>query len=401
MQRGRLVILAALHGVADCYSAFLAALWLPLQLRFELSAMQTGLLIAAGCIPANFLQPVFGVIADRFDARRLVIAGPLLAAVCVGLVGLSHWLWLTVALLMLGTAGTGMFHPEAAALAGRSGAAGRSRAMAVFLTGGFFGQAIGPLMISFAIAEKFNRTFDHSWLTIFPGLAIVMVSVALLRGLPSVPVSTAAIRRAPLVQILAGRYRPILCLIAMNVSRYFGLQMILQALSLYLAERGGEQMDVGRWMMVYLGAQGIGILFGGLTAPAHRERLMLIVSLVVVLVPAALLPVFEGPIAMVCLAAVGLCIAWTFPVAIQLGQEIVPGARRWISGMMIGFSWGLGALVAPPLAGYLCDHVSTRAPLIVGAIMFAVALGCALTVPFQSRLNHLKPGPTLSGAHRA
>ena len=401
MQRGRLVILAALHGVADCYSLFLPALWLPLQLRFGLSAVQTGLLIAAGWIPANVMQPVFGVIADRFDARRLVIVGPLLAAVCVGLVGLSQWLWLTVVLLMLGTAGTGMFHPEAAALAGRIGVAGRSRAMAVFLTGGFFGQAIGPLLISFAIAEKYDRTFDYSWLTIFPGLAIVLVSAALLRGLPSVPISTAAVRRAPLVQILAGRYRTILCLVAMNVSRYFGLQMILQALSLYLKARGGDQMDVGRWMMVYIGAQGVGILLGGLTAPAHRERLMLILSLVVVLVPAALLPIIEGPSALVCLAAIGLCVAWTFSVAIQLGQEIVPGGQRWISGMMIGFSWGLGALTAPPLAGYLCDHVSTRAPFIVGAIMFAVALCCALTIPFQSHLNRLKSGPSLRDVNGA
>ena len=384
-----LVILSGLHGVADCYLMFLPALWMPLQYRFELSPLQTGLLMSVVLMPANLMQPLFGVVADRINAKLVVVLGPLLAVVCVSLLGLSPWLGLSVVMLMLGAAGTGMFHPEAVSLASRLDASGSSRATAWFLTGGFIGQAVGPWWISQVISGP-GRRFEDSWQAAFPGLVILAVGVLMIRRLPHVAPSNRQERRPALRVILKGRYRPVCCLIGMNIARYFGLQLILFTIPLHVGAVGLAQMNVGQWMMVYIGAQGVGIILGGLTTPPHRERIIILLTLVAVLVPTCLLPFVAHNVAVLPLAAVGLGLAWSFPVAIQLAQEIVPGAQRWISGMMIGFSWGIGSLAAPPLVGYMCQTFSTQVPFIVAAGTLVVAIALAAAMPSQSRLNCLK-----------
>lgn len=396
MQRRRLTILSLLHLVTDCYTMFAIAMWLPLQRTFGLDGGQTGLLLALGLIPANVLQPLYGAFSDRFDAKWLVVIGPLLMVVCYSLLGLSKAVPLTLFLLLVGAAGSGMFHPEATTLAGRFGATGSSKAMALFLTGGFIGQTIGPLWISWTITGA-DHGFEDSWRTIFPGLIIVAMGAAMVSRLPSEQPQQRAGWGRSLVNVLAGRQRAVWCLVMMNVMRWVGLMLIMSTLPLYLDQKYSPledaemvQRHVGVWMSIFLAGQGTGILAGGLLSRAHRERVPLLVAFLISLLPAWLLPFVHGGVAMVMLFAAGLCVGWTIPLAIHLGQSILPGGERWISGMLIGFSWGVGSLLSPPLAGYLCETYSADKSLMSGALALTAALVLAVSLPRQSTLNRLK-----------
>ena len=98
MRLGRLAILSLVHLVVDGYGTFIPALWVVIQDVFELSGLQVGLFLGLGMLPANVLQPFYGMVDQRF-ARWFVVLGPLLAVVCLSMVGLASSL---TVLIMLG-----------------------------------------------------------------------------------------------------------------------------------------------------------------------------------------------------------------------------------------------------------------------------------------------------------
>ena len=379
-----------MHAVTDGYATFMPALWLPFKEMFGLTAMGTGVLIMVGLIPANLLQPVLGMICDRYESKWMVIIGPLAAVVIMSLMGLSSWLGLTVVMLLMANTGVALFHPEAATMAGRFAAAGSPRTMSLFLAGGFVGQAIGPTFISWAIAEDLGRTFRDSWITIFPGLGVLVIGTWMVLTLPKAHHPPRPQQRASFASQLRGRHRAIWALVATNTFRFFGLNMMLLTLPEYMSERGLGQLDVGIWMTAFLWAQGATMFIGASMTPAHRERSLLILSLAVTLIPAWILPFVDNSAALLTLMIVGGSIAWTIPVVVRLGQEIVPGGQRLASGLMIGLTWGMAILVAPPLVGFLCQAYSPKTSFIVGAASLIAPLCSALVLPSQSRLDELK-----------
>lgn len=390
MRLGRLAILSLVHLVVDGYGTFIPALWVVIQDVFELSGLQVGLFLGLGMLPANVLQPFYGMVDQRF-ARWFVVLGPLLAVVCLSMVGLASSLTVLIMLVLLGMAGVGLFHPEGAVLAGRFGAAGSPRAMAMFIGSGFLGQALGPVFISTIVATESD--FGASWKAVFPGLAVLAVlAVATVMGsrLGRIPDPPLPESRSSILLALAGRWRAVVCLISLNTVRFIGLMMIYLTIPLFAKFSGFSQVRIGQLMMVFNGAQGVGMLIGGLVAPVHRERAMLITSLAMVLLPASLLPVVEPSAVIWCLAVVGFCLGSTIPVAVQLGQEITPGGKRWISGMLMGFSWGVGALLAPPLAGYISEAYSPNHSFTIAVMILAGALLLAFVLPNQAHLNCLK-----------
>ena len=63
--------------------------------RFDLSATETGVLLGAAGIAILLVSPPAGVLADRFGARRLTIAGTLLMSVATIAQGVAtHYGWL-------------------------------------------------------------------------------------------------------------------------------------------------------------------------------------------------------------------------------------------------------------------------------------------------------------------
>ena len=278
---------------------------------------------------------------------------------------------------------------------------------AIFLSGGFIGYAVGPWLISQAVSDPHpvwltvwidrpSRGFADSWLAMFPGLFVVILGTVMMARLGSES-SLKKSARIPLRTAMIGRHRQVGILVTINVVRVFGLIMILFAVPEYLREHGRGQLDVGNWMFLFSAGQFLGIIAGGMTAPAHRERMGLIGSLAAAVLPAMALPFLLGRAAMVALALTGLCLGWAHPVIVTLGQRIVPDGQRWITGMMIGMSWGIASLAAPPIVGWITQVKGSTTVLIFAAGMFAVALGMGIGCLRQSDLDVLK-GESRRGA---
>ena len=84
------------------------------------------------------------------------------------------------------------------------------------------------------------------------------------------------------------------------------------------------------------------------------------------------------------MAAVGLGLAGLFlmssiPVVLVMSQELMPGRVGMVSGLMMGFGWGIGGLCVA-LVGMLADSVGLTAALaLVGGFpMIGFAFGLLL-----------------------
>src|SRR5437870_2266032 len=160
-------LLARAHFLVDGYGNIYAPL-LPLLIpKLQLSLAAAGVLQMCFQIAASVSQLGFGHLADRWRPRVLLVAGPLLSVTVLSLVGLSGSAWTLGAILVIGGLGGAAFHPPAAALVHRLSRERQAFGMAVHITGGSFGFALGPVVFA-PIAQWLGL----GWTPIFmvPGL---------------------------------------------------------------------------------------------------------------------------------------------------------------------------------------------------------------------------------------
>ena len=113
--------------------------------RFDLSATETGLLLGAASIAILLVSPPAGVLADRFGARRLTIAGTLLMSVATIAQGVApHYATLLVGRVAFGIGFGVLWSAGLAFLAQVVPPSRRSGALALTMTLAAVGTMIGP-----------------------------------------------------------------------------------------------------------------------------------------------------------------------------------------------------------------------------------------------------------------
>ena len=118
-----LVCLALLHTVVDTSALLVSPLWDRITVECGLVGISLVAVMLAHSMPTSLAQGVFGFLRERRRMRIVLLAGPVLAVVCLTSVGIVAtegrvgWLCL---LFVLGGISVGAFHPEAAVRAGAS-----------------------------------------------------------------------------------------------------------------------------------------------------------------------------------------------------------------------------------------------------------------------------------------
>src|SRR5215831_6693214 len=85
-----IALLSTAHLTLDSYSSFLFQLLPLLATKLRLTPAQVGLVPPMLTVASSLMQPVYGVISDRYLKRSMVVFGPLIAAVflsCLGTAG--------------------------------------------------------------------------------------------------------------------------------------------------------------------------------------------------------------------------------------------------------------------------------------------------------------------------
>ena len=365
--------LALAHAINDAYSGFLHPLLPRIMTELGLSIALAATLTSTLALAASLLQPVMGLAADRYGARRFLIAGPLVSAVFLSLIGLAPGFAALLALLAVGGLGSALFHPPAAAAAASAGrGAGSGARMSIFSFGGALGFAVAPLA-AVALVGRLG----------LPGLTFAMIPALVLMPLIA-RVIPADARPHPVrpARLLPGRdaLRGALgVLFVISALAAFVQRTFLTLQPIAIARVGGSEALGARVLSTYLVAQALGSLAGGFLVDRYDRRRVLF-GVTFLSVPAHLLALAlpaGSSAALAATAAAGLLNMALLPPLVVMAQEASPHGAATSAGIVMGLAWAAGSIVMVG-AGALGDVIGARAAALAAVPVMLIASACAL-----------------------
>jgi FSR family fosmidomycin resistance protein-like MFS transporter len=363
---------ASTHFIVDAYGNLYAPLLPVLIPRLGLSLTMAGTLAMFFQMATSVSQLGFGALADRGHARWLLFSGPLLSVVVLsGIASASSTLMLG-ALLVIGGLGGAAFHPPAAALVHSVSDHRKGFAMSLHITGGSLGMAMAPLVFV-PLATAIGWTW--SWLIALPGLVALAYTLRLMRAVPLVtlggPKGWANLRPYA---------RPLGLLYAVVVLRTLTSQSLSTFVPVLLTRQGMSVTEASAAVTSYLFFTGIGGFIGGPLADWYGPRRVIIWSLVSA-VPFLVGAHWTTGWAFTALISIGgFLLQSTLPVNVTFGQQLAPVSAATVSSLMMGFAWGMGALLSP-LVGLIGDTLGLQFALLLTAGMPLVAALVATPLP--------------------
>lgn len=369
-----LVLLSLGHFFVDLYTGALGALQPLLVDRFHLSLAQAGMLGGFLVFSSSVMQPVYGFLADRFGTRLLVAFGPAVAGIFISSLGLAPAYGWLLALVWLGGAGIASFHPQAAAWAGRGPAGRAGRAMAIFISAGTLGYALGPVYFSTAAARwGLSQTYWGA----LPG---ILVTLLLLWVLPGGRSEDARERFD--WKLLRAVGRPLAILYLLVFLRSIVQITFAQLLPLYLHRERGFSVEGASYILsFYLAAGALGGFLGGHLSDWLGGRRVILMSMLGCVPFLALFFSTEGVVSVAGLMLGGLILLFTIPVNVVMAQELAPSQAGTVSALMMGFAWGMAGLIFIPLTGWASDLFSMHRALATLIVFPVVGFSLALKLP--------------------
>lgn len=360
------------HFSTDFYNGFLAPLLPMLVAKMDIPLVMAGSLVAILSIFNSLLQPVTGLLADKLHKNYFVVFGSLLTALFMSLIGVVNHYYMLAILLAFSGIGTSLFHPQGAALVGRIPYSRPGFSMSIFNVGGSFGFAVGPLIIVPLVMKWGLHATVYSFF-----LAVIMLffTFPVMNKWPNV-----AHREKPeLLKSLKG-YGSIVSLLFFMVVIRATLTIMFQSFTpMYLTSMGNSLLLGATAITVFQISGTVGLLVGGYFMDRLNPVTLLKISflltfpfiLIFIFLPSAWGLPFYGIAAFFLFSST--------PVNILMGQRLLPKNASFISGIMMGFGWGLGGILATPF-GALADHTSLFTALLIVSFLaipgFLLALFC-------------------------
>ncbi len=370
------VLLCGGHFAVDLYSGALGALQPLLIKQHHTSLTQAGILGGLLVFSSSVMQPVYGYLSDRIHSRHFTVLAPAVAGIFISSLGIApSYLWLML-LVLLGGAGVAAFHPQASSRVALGLEEGRARFMAVFISFGTLGAALGPTYFS-AITGSLG--LPGSYWAAAPGLLMTLLLFFFLRPVPATP---AHVRRHVDWKPLVAVWRPLALLFALVFIRSILQIVFAQFLPLYLhMSRGYAVAHANYATTAYLIAGAIGGFFGGHVADRFGGRTAILFSMVASAPSMALFFFGEGVWSLAGLIAGGFTLLFTMPVNVVLAQELAPSQTGTVSALMMGFGWGSAGMVFIPLVGYAADLLTLHSVLASLTIFPLIGALLALKLP--------------------
>ncbi len=362
------------HFFIDLYSSALSAFQPVLGEKYGLNLTQAGMLGGLLVFSSSVMQPAYGYLSDRFHTRLFSALTPAIAGIFISSLGLApNYSWMIV-LVLIGGAGIASFHPQASARATVGLPGNRGHWMAIFISSGTLGLAIGPTYFStFLTTLGMGRTY---WAAI-PGL---IVTLLLLAG----PNTTPAVSTRPKFDLkpLKAVWKPLAILYFLVFIRSMVQVVYTQFLPLYLhRERGFSLPSASYTLTLYLASGAIGGFLGGHMADRYGGRRVILLSMLGCLPCIALFFLSSGALSLIGLALAGLTLLFTMPVNVVMAQALVPSQSGTVSALMMGFAWGMAGLIFIPLTGWAGDHFTLRYSLATLGLFPIVGVALALKLP--------------------
>ncbi len=374
-QRVRSWVPIASHTGVDFFSFVPVALLPLLAVKLGFGPDRKSLLLGLGAVASGSIQPVVAWLGDKLDSRVFGPLGVVLAAVCVSSIGRVDTFGMLLLVYLFGLAGVGAFHPPAAAAVGQLAGPRRSAMISIFflagMIGGISGNVFSPMIVQGLAgasglegAAATNAGLRNLVILMPFGLVMAGVLWWAIRKTPhrsadahdlhrSLPRSEQRARWAAFWLLYAGntiRFCSNLALVYLFVEWTERL-VLTQAGAASMTDALGVRASAINGPLqacMQVGMGGGGILLGFILSAKWEKRAFVAIPILGA-IPIALFPyadrlagesVLPAAFAAGALAIVaGVGFGSLIPVALALGQRLLPHRTAFASGMLLGGAW--------------------------------------------------------------
>ena len=380
MDKKKILLVSLGHLSCDINGGALPAILPFLRATYDLSYQATGGLMFAYACLSSMIQPLFGLLSDRFSKPWFIPLGVLLAGCGLAAIGWMPGYWGIFAAIGLSGVGAALFHPEGARFANAVSGQNKGTGMSLFSIGGNGGFVLGPLLATACLGA-----FGLPGTTVFAVLAVMTAgtlvwSIARM-GATKKAGAAAGGKAAPAMSAEGetpgeNNWREFLKLTVSIVTRSITFVGFNTFIPLYWVSAFGQSTATGAIALTFFSVCGvISNFFGGMLADKFGYRS--VIRVVFALMP----PVVAGfslsnnlYAAWALLPLLGFVLYAPFSAQVVLGQQYLAKNIGFASGITLGLATSLGGVVAP-LLGWIADNYgmavtfqSLAALSIVGAI---------------------------------
>ncbi|HVK90264.1 MAG TPA: MFS transporter [Mycoplana sp.] len=351
-----IVAVSICHMLNDIMQSLLTSLYPLLKENYALDFVQIGLLTMAFQVTASLLQPVVGMVTDRWPMPFSLPLG--MGSTFFGLFFLAYAQSFPV--LVLGACligfGSAVFHPESSRIARAASGGRHGLAQSLFQVGGNAGTAIGPLLAAFIVLPFGQSSVAWFSVTALLGMVILTWVGRWYAGERLRMASRPAIsRELPLPRGRVGWAIAVLVLLTATKNVY--MSSIGSYFTFYTIGRFGLTVQEAQLMLfLFLGASAAGVFLGGPIGDRFGARFVIWFSILGVIPFALLLPYADLFWTGVLSVMIGLIFSSAFSAIVVFAQELVPGRVGLIAGVFFGFAFGAGGLGAATLGVFADSH---------------------------------------------
>lgn len=365
------------HVVNDMSGNTLSGLLPILASMLGLSYTLAGVVVMVLNVTSSIIQPLFGRWFDRTQAIWLAEVGLTVNCICISLIGMSPNYWVLLFLVAMAGLGAAAFHPPAFSAIVRSAASSKGGVMSIFTSCGNVGFFLGPVLVGILVSA-FGL---HGMLLLLP--IGVFVAVFIFRFQPKTTKILSTKKEEGYIN-----KRLLGLLMGITGFRSIAISTAMTFLPLYFVTRGDSLLLATSVASMWLAAGVIGQLGGGFLSDRVGKRPVIAVSLVVGAITFYGFLVTTGFFSMVLLIISGALLFASWSVIFVMSSEAAPGSVGTVTGLMLGFSVGIGGFGVLGFGG-AADQVGLAATFNI-VIASAIAGGLlALFLP-SDRKNHFR-----------
>lgn len=372
------------HFIGDFFQSFIMPLLPVLADKYSLTLTQVGLITGLSTLMAFLIQPVFGYLADRYRTRIILLAGPLVSAVCIPLVGISPSYGFILLFVALGSIGSSMYHPSAAGMVSAYAGRHTGLSMSLFGLGGMLGYTIGPVVLAGYVTVFGLDRLPNT--TLFGLLAFVILVI--LVPVPTGPGLKQHNFFASIRNSIGDVWKPIVVIWALAFLRAFVEQAMFTFIPVLFANEGHSLVSIGVIISLFtVGGSFSSLICGHLVdrigfRPIYFFSFALSSPCLLLFIHNIGWPVY--PLSLM----VGFFVLATLFPALALAQQVAPKGRSLVSSIIMGLTLGISGTLMP-MTGRLADIFGMRPVLSCIALIPFIALLLVrfLPEPHQKRIR--------------